>query len=242
MTDPVLRGDHHVHSTFSDDAISTIEENVAAAAAAGLAELRLVEHVRVSTDWLPSFVAAVDALQVPDGLTVRTGVEAKILDASGALDLPPLPAGIDRILIADHQFPGTDGPWSPSATAERLADGRLTPDGALDLLIGALVAAVRQYPGNQLAHAFSILPKIGLDEAQLGADRLAAWAGACAATDTIVEVNEKWACPGPEAIAAARAAGVTIVASTDSHDARDVGRYVRVPQLLKLAADLGPGR
>ena len=49
MTAPELRGDHHVHSTFSDDAVSTIEENVMAAVAAGLAELRLVEHVRADT-------------------------------------------------------------------------------------------------------------------------------------------------------------------------------------------------
>jgi len=233
MTLSMLRGDHHVHSTFSDDAVSTIEENVMAAAAVGLAELRLVEHVRADTDWLPEFTAAVGALEIPEGLVVHTGVEAKILDASGTLDLPPLPAGIDRVLIADHQFPGTDGPWSPGETAARLADGRLTAAGALDLLIGALIRAVGRHPGNQLAHCFSILPKIGLDEAQLGADRLAVWAAACAATQTVVEVNEKWGCPGPDALRAARAAGVTLVASTDSHDAREIGRYERVARLLE---------
>lgn len=233
MTAPELRGDHHVHSTFSDDAVSTIEENVMAAVAAGLAELRLVEHVRADTAWLPEFTAAVAALEVPEGLTVHTGVEAKILDASGALDLPPLPPGIDRVLIADHQFPGTDGPWSPSETRARLADGRLSTDGALDLLVGAIIAAVGRHPGNQLAHCFSILPKIGLDEALLGADRLAAWAAACAATQTVVEVNEKWGCPGPEALRAVRAAGATLVASTDSHVASEVGRYDRVVRLLE---------
>ena len=31
MSIDILRGDHHVHSTFSDDAVSTPEENVAAA-------------------------------------------------------------------------------------------------------------------------------------------------------------------------------------------------------------------
>lgn len=233
MTFAELRGDHHVHSTFSDDAVSTISENVMAAAAAGLTELRLVEHVRADTEWLPEFVAAVAALDIPEGLTVHTGVEAKLLDASGALDLPPLPAGIDRVLIADHQFPGTDGPWSPREATERLADGRLSADRALDLLVGALIGAMRRYPGNQLAHCFSILPKIGLDESQLGAQRLAAWAAACVATGTAVEVNEKWGCPGPDALRVARDAGVTLVASTDSHDAADVGRYARVVQLLQ---------
>ncbi|HWL60107.1 MAG TPA: PHP domain-containing protein [Microbacteriaceae bacterium] len=235
MTRAELRGDHHVHSTFSDDAHSSLEENVVAASVAGLTQLRLVEHVRGDTAWLPDFVAAVRALEVPAGLTVRTGVEAKLLDAAGTLDLPPLPPGIDDILIADHQFPGPDGPWSPSETAARIRAGEFSAGGALDLLVEATMAAMRRYPGNQLAHPFSILPKIGLDESALGPERLAAWAGACAATQTIVEVNEKWACPGPEAIRAARAAGVVLVASTDSHRAEEVGRYDAVVRLLETA-------
>jgi len=230
-THPALRGDHHVHSTFSDDAVSTLAENVAAAHAAGLTELRLVDHVRTTTTWVPEFLAAVAALEVPEGLTVRTGVEAKLLDATGALDIPPTLGGVDRILIADHQFPGADGPWSPSATVQRMRQG-LGSDDALDLLIEALTAAMRRHPGNQLAHCFSILPKIGLDEAGLGPERLRVWAEAAAASDTVVEVNEKWACPGPAAIRAAEAAGVQLVASTDSHEAGDVGRYVRVAALL----------
>ncbi len=64
---PELRGDHHVHSTFSDDAESTLAENIAAASAAGLTELRLIDHVRTATEWVPDFVAAVAAEPVPDG-------------------------------------------------------------------------------------------------------------------------------------------------------------------------------
>ena len=74
------------------------------------------------------------------------------------------------------------------------------------------------------------------DPEQLGAERLDAWARTAAATDTLIEVNEKWACPGPLAIAAARAAGARLVASTDSHAASDVGRYDRVVALLDEGA------
>lgn len=231
MTHSLLRGDHHVHSTFSDDAVSTLAENVAAAAAAGLTTVRLVDHVRQSTPWVPDYLAAVSALRVPDGLTVLTGVEAKILDASGSLDIPELPAGIDRILIADHQFPGIDGPLGPSAVRERI-DGGWATDDVLDQLVSALIASMRRHPGNQLAHCFSILPKIGLSEDDLGQDRVSAWAKAAAETDTMVEVNEKWGCPGIPLLDALRDAGAEIVASTDSHIARDVGRYARVSEML----------
>ncbi|WP_417506050.1 PHP domain-containing protein [Microbacterium sp.] len=231
MTHAVLRGDHHVHSTFSDDAVSTLAQNVDAAVAAGLTSLRLVDHVRQSTTWVPEYLAAVRALRVPDGLTVLSGVEAKILDAAGSLDIPVLPEGIDRILIADHQFPGTDGPLGPSTVRDRIAAG-WAPDDVLDQFVDALIATMRRHPGNQLAHCFSILPKIGLSEFDLGPERTEAWAQAAAQTDTLVEVNEKWGCPGSEALSALRRAGGVIVASTDSHDAAEVGRYSRVIPLL----------
>lgn len=235
---PLLLGDHHVHSTFSDDARSTLAENIAAAHRAGLRTVRLTDHVRASTAWVPEFVAAVAAEPVPEGLTVLTGVEAKLLDVTGAVDTPAGlvvgAGGVDAVVIGDHQFPGTDGPWSPEATRERLAAG-LSADDALDLLIEASIRAMEGTPHAQLAHWFSILPKVGLAEEQLGASRLSAWAAAAAATGTIVEVNEKWACPGPGAVRALRAAGARIVASTDSHDAADVGRYDRVAAVLDAA-------
>ena len=231
MSHAVLRGDFHVHSTFSDDAVSTLAQNVDAAASAGLTTLRLVDHVRQSTTWVPEYLAAVRALRVPEGLTVLSGVEAKILDAAGSLDIPALPDGIDRILIADHQFPGVDGPLGPTAVRERIAAGWASDD-VLDELVDALIATMRRHPGNQLAHCFSILPKIGLSEHDLGRERTEAWARAAAETDTLVEVNEKWGCPGAEALSALRRAGGEIVASTDSHDASEVGRYSRVIPLL----------
>lgn len=232
-----LAQDHHVHSTFSDDAVSTLAENVAAASARGVAVLRLVDHVRVATTWVPEMLAAVAELEIPDGLTVETGVEAKILDASGALDLPPGLAthpGVGRVLIADHQFPGPAGPLSPRVVSESLTTPERARD-AVDTLVGATVAAMRQVDRGQLAHLFSILPKIGLTEDAVTDEHLAAIAAAALATGTLVEVNEKWACPSPRAVRALSDAGVHLVVSTDSHDCGDVGVYSRVPAILHAA-------
>jgi putative hydrolase len=224
-----LLGDFHVHSTFSDDARSSLAENLDSAAAAGLRQIRCVEHVRTSTTWVPEFVAAVGREPRRGELVVRTGVEAKVLDATGRLDTPSELRGIDAVLIADHQFPGPDEPWSPSETRRRL-DAGLPVDDALDLLVNGLLRAMEQTESGQLAHCFSILPKVGLDESDLHEDHLERWAGTAARTGTAVELNEKWHCPGPRAVKAALAAGVQLVAATDSHVATDVGRYDWVRQ------------
>ena len=234
-TTDLLRGDYHVHSTFSDDATSTIDENLAAAAAIGLSEIRLIDHVRQSTSWVPDFLAAVAAAPAHEGLTVMTGVEAKILNARGELGIPPGlvvgPGGVDAIVIADHQFPGFDGPWTPEDTRARIATG-LSVSDALDLLVGATVAAMESVESGQLAHCFSILPKIGLSEDDLTDQQLQTWAQAAASSETLIEINEKWGCPGPRALRAAVAAGARLVASTDSHVSTDVGRYDVVRSIL----------
>jgi len=228
MTADLTRTDHHVHSTWSDDAVSTTCANLAAARDAGLASVRMVDHVRTSTTYVPEFLAEVAALPPVEGLEVLTGVEAKILDASGRLDVPDDlvvgAGGVDRVLIADHQFPGPDGPWSPRRTLEEIERG-LSAQDALGILVEATVRAMERAGRGQLAHVFSLLPKIGLTEADLTDSHVDAVAQAAVRTGTTVEVNEKWRCPGPRVVRAFAAAGVTLVGSTDSHEASSVGRY-----------------
>jgi putative hydrolase len=239
-----LAGDHHVHSTFSDDAQSTVAENVAAARRAGLDRIRLVDHVRASTTWVPEFCGQTAELRstAPD-ITILTGVEAKMVDATGRLDLPSglrtgsdRPDRVDRVLIADHQYPSPVGPWSPSRVLDERAAG-LSSAAIVDTLIGAMIGAMAAVEHAQLAHPFSLLPKVGLTEDDLLADHLSALCAAASAHGTWVEINEKWACPGPRAIEAFAAAGVTLVASSDSHHRRDVGRYQRVVDLSRCLAD-----
>lgn len=242
---PGLHGDHHVHSTFSDDAESSLQDNIAAARARGLTQLQLVDHVRMSTNWVPEFCAATCTLiaAAPGDITIRTGVEAKMLDATGRLDLPPgLRTGggrgdrVDRVLIADHQYPSRDGPWSPSKVLAERANG-LSAAAILDTVVGATIGAIGSVEHAQLAHPFSLLPKVGLCEADLLDEHLSALAKVAAACGTWVEINEKWGCPGPRAILAFAAAGVRMVASTDSHHHRDVGRYQRVVELARVLSD-----
>jgi putative hydrolase len=228
--------DYHVHSTFSDDATATVAENLAAARARGLRTICLSDHVRDDTGWLDQYVAEVRRAGDGADIEVLCGVEVKMLDQSGRLDLPPSVPDLDRVLIADHQYPGPHGPEAPGAVKARIDVGMMTPEETVDGLVDATVNAIGRTAeaGHrpQLAHLFSLLPKLGLDESDVDSDQLDRLARACRDGGAAVEVNEKWGCPGPAAIAAFRAAGVELVPSSDSHQAEDVGRYERVPALL----------
>jgi putative hydrolase len=229
-----LAEDYHVHSTFSDGA-STLEQNLAAAARRGLHMLCLVDHVRRDTGWIPEFRAAVGALRPVSGLEILCGLEAKILDRAGHLDIPAEIGQIDLVLIADHQFPSGDGPVGPAQLRAMLAAGRLSPAEAVECLVEATANAAARTERPLLAHLFSVLPKAGLSELDVPGPLLAWLARRASQAGALVEVNEKWSCPSARVITAFARAGVPIVASTDSHDCRHVGRYSTV-RAARLAA------
>ena len=233
MTSAVrLDQDYHVHSTFSDDAQSTLAENVAAAQARGLRTLCLADHVRRDTPWVPAFLAAVHALRPVPGLDVLTGLEAKILDRAGTLDLPDGSDEADIILIADHQFPADLGPVHPRVMRDAIASGETTAGEVIGCLIEATANALKVAGRPQLAHLFSILPKIGLDEASVSDLAIGHLANQARIAGALLEVNEKWACPSARTVRAFADAGVTLVASTDSHHCRDIGLYASVGNIV----------
>jgi putative hydrolase len=241
-----LDEDHHVHSVFSDDAVSTLAENVAAARERGLRVLCLADHVRRDSAWVPDFLSAVAALRPVPGLEVLAGVEAKILDQTGQLDLPAGAAGADRVLIADHQFPAAVGPVDPREMAGALARGEITAEETIGGLIEATSGALKMAGRPQLAHLFSILPKLGLAESSVPDQALGHLARQARVSGALLEVNEKWACPSPRSVRAFAAAGVPLVASTDSHDCRDIGAYASVRRIAddafpRLTGSIGRG-
>jgi putative hydrolase len=223
--------DYHVHSAFSDDAVSTVAENVAAARRRGLRTLCVADHVRHGTVWVPEFLAAVNALRPRPGLEVLAGLEATILDRAGTLDLPDGIDGADIVLIADHQFPGEHGPVPPEQMRDAIARGDATEQDVIEGLIEATASALKGAARPQLAHLFSILPKMGLAEAAVPDQAIAHLARQARTAGAQLEVNEKWACPSPRTVRAFAQAGVTLVAGTGSHDCRDVGVYASVRRI-----------
>jgi putative hydrolase len=231
--DPILAVDGHVHSTWSDGADGPTT-NLAAAVAAGLQGVVMVDHVRASTTWLPSMVREVDGLRAGAAIDVRIGVEVKVLDVRGALDLPDRLDGVEVILVADHRFPGPSGPVDPADMARWLRAGAVRPRQVVEELVGALAASLGHGSIPMvLAHPFSLLPKLGLAGSDLPDEAVRRLAARCRETGTAVEVNEKWRCPDARMLGVFRAEGVRIVAGSDAHRAGDVGRWVAVRSVLE---------
>jgi len=224
--------DMHVHSTFSDGA-DRIEDNIAEAEALGLTALGCVDHVRADTDWVPDYVAAVNRLRSGTAVQLRCGIEAKLLDTSGALDLPENIDGIDAIYAADHQVPLASGPAHPREVKERIASGDLAATDVLDALLTSTARALARPQRVVIAHFLSILPKIGLTESDVPASGLEMLAEATARTGQEIEISERWRCPSAATLRPFKARGVPIVLSTDSHKRGTIGRYEHCLTVLR---------
>ena len=161
-------------------------------------------------------------------------MEAKILDSSGRLDLPADLPALDHVLVADHQFPGADGPEHPDQVRAALRERSRTPAQVLDQLVSATALAVAAAPYPPIvAHLFSLLPKTGLSENQVGDDLIDVLAEACLAAGARVEVNEKWRCPSLRVLHQLTARGVALTAGSDAHRVADVGRWSYVEAYLE---------
>ncbi len=236
-----LDEDYHVHSTFSDGA-STLAQNVRVARDRQLRTLCLADHVRSDTAWVPDFVAAVSVYRSLSLPRVLAGLEAKILDSSGRLDVPPgvgcLDAadGIDLLLIADHRFPADRGPVHPAEMRAAIGSGDVTAQEAIECLVEATVHALASAQHALVAHLFSLLPKIGLNEDQVPPLLLSHLAKRTARAGALVEVNEKWRCPSARTVDALARADVRLVAGSDSHHCADIAGYDSVIQTVRAAS------
>lgn len=218
--------DMQVHSTFSDGR-DTVEDNAAEAEAFGLVELTCVDHVRRDTDWVPEYVAEVQRVTALTSVRLHIGIEAKLLDTSGTLDLPERGLdGVEWIYAADHQVPMRDGVHHPDEVREGIESGRYDAQEVVAGLLQATESCLPQHPGRiVIAHIFSILPKIGVREADVPAELIDSLAQKTYATGNRIEVNERYRTPSAATLLPFVRRGVPLLMSTDSHRRDTIGRY-----------------
>lgn len=222
--------DMHVHSLFSDGKHS-ICENLDQADRIGLRRMVCVDHVRIDSSYVAEFVSAVRKERASRSFEVYAGVEAKILDGTGRLDIPCDLSGVDFIYAADHQFPLHDKCHKPREIRQQILAGHLTASDAIASLLTATICVLGRYPQVVLAHLFSVIPKIGLKEEDIPLDWIAelAWTAKC--TGAAIEIDERWRCPLPQTVEIFAKAGVPIFRSTDSHCKETIGVYSYVDEV-----------
>lgn len=234
--------DLHTHSAYSDGT-STLEENLAAAIERGVTTFGASDHVRRDTTYLPGYVSHVSALATSAPIVVRCGVEAKMLDTTGALDVPDDLSGIEYIAIADHQVPTDMGIVSPSTIRRDLAEFRRAPIEVIEMLITATRRAARECAHQPyIAHLFSVLPKVGLHEDDVPAALVSELGHDLARAGAWVEKNAKWDCPGPLVLAALARQGVQIVSGSDAHSAQEVALFDRSTRTVRQSTRSRPVR
>lgn len=226
-----IREDFHVHSTFSDGR-NTVEQNVAMATVRGLQTLGCVDHVRHDSPWLAAFVAHVRAVDRRSRVKLYCGVEAKILDENGRLDLPDDIEGIDYVVVADHQVTIGKDHLQPRRVREMLAAGELSRQRVVEGVVNGFIGAVERTERPFMAHMFSILPKVGISEDEVSDAALDALATACRKNAAIVEISERWRCPSIRTLRAMLDHEVKLVCSTDAHHAKSIGLYDHVRRTL----------
>lgn len=219
-----LHHDLHVHSTWSDGKAHPVE-NLIAASNAGLTSMAMVEHVRADSAWVPLWAEEVAWYRTTTELDLLSGVEAKLLDVDGTLDLPSDVSGVDMIVVADHLVPSRHGLLTPTEVRGGLVDGTLDRLQIIHDLVDALLGAAARTPRIQIAHLFSSLAKAGISEQEVSTSEIDRLTEGLGAAGVAVEISERWRCPSLRTLAAMRSAGATVVCSTDSHTTATIGRY-----------------
>jgi putative hydrolase len=226
-----LTVDAHVHTGFSAgrDSVGVV---VSSADQAGLTAITFADQVGPDTIWLPAYADAVRRARRRTELTLRVAAEVEVVRPDGWLAWPADLGHLEAVSVAVSRLPSAgplDGePLGPRDVRALLATGDLTPEQVAETLIEATVRGLERasrYAPTQLARPLSLLAQVGLDDAVVTPDMLAALTAACRETGTVVEVSEAWRSPSGRLIAMLRSAGVTLVAASDARYAAEVGRW-----------------
>lgn len=224
-----LGTDLHVATTLSYGR-ATLAAAVTRAAATGLRELGVADHLDPDPGWLDAYVAAVRAIATIAPLRVHCGLEIGLLDAAGGLDLPD--AARARLSRVDYVVLVPAGP----AVGQR-AGGRPSAERVVeDVLLAALRAAATLPVPAVLAGLFAALPGLALHERDISDQAVRELGWACAQARVAVEVEERWRAPSARVARLLAGAGVTLTAGSGARTAAEIGRWAHVRDVAAALA------
>jgi HisJ family histidinol phosphate phosphatase len=97
--------DYHMHTTFSDGD-DEIQDYVKKAVDMGLEEIAITDHVWRSSDWIDKYVKDIKEIRDEhDDLKVHAGLEAKVIDTDGTVDVTDEDAEkVDFVMGVVHRY------------------------------------------------------------------------------------------------------------------------------------------
>ena len=212
--------DVHCHTIASGHASGTLDEHIKRAKEAGLQLTATSEHGPAMPDSCPisHFGEILKLPKIINDITLLSGVEANIIDAAGNIDMPKdLLEALDFCIASIHPTLFLPGDAKANTNA----------------VIGAMENPLINIIGHLGDHHVPIYPQDIVSAAKR--------------TGTIIEINNKSLVPGnrrfdggatiKEILALCKEYGASVIAGSDAHMAKDVGRVNHAKGFI-LAAHL----
>lgn len=97
--------DMHMHSTFTDGE-GSVEEIARTAIERGLSRIAITDHVRKDSIYVPDYFEEIDRISARCGIEILKGVEAKVENFSGSVDVhADVRQKADLVIASVHRFP-----------------------------------------------------------------------------------------------------------------------------------------
>ncbi|MGQ9707194.1 MAG: PHP domain-containing protein [bacterium] len=212
-----MKRDYHTHSKFSDGE-DLPEVLVESAIEVGLTAIAITDHIRADSDWVWDYIDYISevANYYKDKIRVVCGLEAKITDLKGNVDIPEgADDYVDIVLASVHRIPTGDGFLSDE---EILRD----KERAVSLWAEAIIGAIGNPSVSVIAHPGLILKRHEIEIPEDVAEMVASKARGEAVA---FEYNIGWGVPEGHLLDALIKSGASFIVGSDSHSASDIKRF-----------------
>lgn len=196
--------DYHVHCNYNDHSAPdlTIANVVQHAESIGLKTIAFTEHVRKSSDWVPSYLEDIALVSPRSNLEIVAGFEAKIL-RDGSIDCPDQYAGEYFIVASFHTKYEEKRVW-----------------------ISALEKAIENENVDVIGH---IAPEPSFE---LDREEVTALAELIRHYGKTIELNAKYHRPPAEWVRIFASQEVTFHLGSDAHTLREVGKFENLEDII----------
>src|SRR5215212_9087533 len=205
--------DYYVHCSYNDHSASdlTIKNVIARAEKIGLKVIALTEHVRRTSDWVPSYLgeirAETAAAASSNKLKVIPGFEAKILK-DGSIDCCEEYSKDHFIVASFHTIFDDKRMW-----------------------IEALKSAIQNPDVDVIGH---LAPEPTFD---LNDEELSELASLIFSNHKIIELNAKYHRPPPKWLLKFKEQDIRFHLGSDAHSLQEIGNFSKISDLIAIVQD-----